>query len=141
MAESIQGYKQGIKSFNITPSNLNRFSVLSFNSIKSKLRAAEWIHSMESSLMYRVSHETWQLVNSFECLLPFQVLYIKDFCSLFCFEINFIIIILPSNVFIILFGIKELNKLWKQTFKTIHQLSCFLGHPVSSFVGSSVIYF
>ena len=29
-------------------------------------------------------------------------------------------------IFIILFGIKQLNKLWK----TIHQLSCFVGHPV-----------
>ena len=33
--------------------------------------------------------------------------------------------------FIILFDIKELNKLWKKTFKTIYQLSCFLGHQVS----------
>ena len=32
--------------------------------------------------------------------------------------------------FIILFGIKELYKLWKKTFKTIHQLSYFVGHPV-----------
>ena len=31
------------------------------------------------SLRYRVSHETWQLVNSFECLLPYTVLDIKDF--------------------------------------------------------------
>ena len=22
------------------------------------------------------------------------------------------------------------NSIWKKTFKTIHQLSCFLGHPV-----------
>ena len=29
----------------------------------------------------------------------------------------------------ILFGIKQLNKL-KKTLKTIHQLSCFEGHPV-----------
>ena len=28
---------------------------------------------------YRVSHETWQLVNSFECLLPYIILDIKDF--------------------------------------------------------------
>ena len=34
---------------------------------------------------------------------------------------NFIII-QPSDV---LFGIKDLNKLWKKTFKTIHQLSCY----------------
>ena len=30
-------------------------------------------------LWYRVFHETWQLVNSFECLLPYTVLDIKDF--------------------------------------------------------------
>ena len=28
---------------------------------------------------YRVSHETWQFVNSFECLLPYIVLDVKDF--------------------------------------------------------------
>ena len=28
------------------------------------------------------------------------------------------------------FGIKQLNKLWKKTFETIQQLSCFVGHPV-----------
>ena len=32
--------------------------------------------------------------------------------------------------FIIRFGIKQLNKLWKKTFETIYQLSCFVGHPV-----------
>ena len=31
---------------------------------------------------------------------------------------------------IILFGIKQLKKLWKKTFKNIYQLSCFVGHPV-----------
>ena len=30
--------------------------------------------------------------------------------------------------FIILLGIKERYKLWKKTFETIHQLSCFVGH-------------
>jgi len=34
--------------------------------------------------------------------------------------------------FIILFGTKELNKLLKTQFQTIHQLSCFVGHPVAS---------
>ena len=29
--------------------------------------------------LYRVSHETWQLVNGFECLLPYVILDIKDF--------------------------------------------------------------
>ena len=31
---------------------------------------------------------------------------------------------------IIVFGIKQRNKLWKKTFYTNHQLSCFVGHPV-----------
>ena len=34
---------------------------------------------------------------------------------------------------IILFGIKQINKIWKKTFLTIYQLSCFLGHPVYHF--------
>ena len=50
--------------------------------------------------------------------------------NLFYFEINFTKIWLPYNIFIILFSIKQLNKLWKKTFLTIHQLSCFVGHPV-----------
>ena len=29
-----------------------------------------------------------------------------------------------------LFYIKQHNHLWKKTFKTIHQLSSFVGHPV-----------
>ena len=33
--------------------------------------------------------------------------------------------------FIILFGIKELNKLWKKIFKTIHQHVLFYGTPCS----------
>ena len=37
------------------------------------------ISSTGKSESYRVSHETWQLVNSFECLLPYTVLDIKDF--------------------------------------------------------------
>ena len=31
------------------------------------------------SAKYRVPHETWQLVNGFECLLPYIILDIKDF--------------------------------------------------------------
>ena len=31
---------------------------------------------------------------------------------------------------IILFNIKEPNKLWKKQIKTIHQLSWFMGHPL-----------
>ena len=32
---------------------------------------------------------------------------------------------------IILFGIKQLEKLWKKTFKNIYQMSFFVGHPVA----------
>ena len=36
---------------------------------------------------------------------------------------------------IILFGILQLKKLWKKTFLNIHQLSCFVGHPVAQVPG------
>ena len=36
-----------------------------------------------------------------------------------------------TDIFITLFGIKELYKLWKKTFKPSPQLSCFVGHPVT----------
>ena len=36
------------------------------------------------------------------------------------FETNFSITWLPYNICIIVFGIKQLNKLWKKTFLTIH---------------------
>ena len=74
---------------------------------------------------YRVSHETWQLVNSFDCLLTYTVLDIKGcllqiisfktiFCStIFYFEVNFTTIYELNNLCIC---IKQLNKLWKKTF-------------------------
>ena len=49
---------------------------------------------------------------------------------IFYCEINFTIIKLSYKNVISLFSIKQLIKLWKKTFKTIHQLSCFVGHPV-----------
>ena len=47
---------------------------------------------------------------------------------------NFTITCQSFNIFIILFDIKELYKIWKKAFKTIPQLSCFVGHPVYKFV-------
>ncbi len=38
---------------------------------------------------YRVSHKIWQLVNSFECLLPYTVLDIKDFLQLISLKKTF----------------------------------------------------
>ena len=80
-----------------------------------------------------MSHETWQLVNSLKCRF-FHILYwfIKTICSLFCKKnllIKYILIYFYNNIifFVILFGIKQLNKLWKKTFLTIY---CFVGHPV-----------
>ena len=36
-------------------------------------------------VIYRVSHETWQFLNSFKCLLPYAVLDIKDFLQFILF--------------------------------------------------------
>ena len=78
-------------------------------------------------------HNSWWIVLN----VVFHTLYkaLKTFCSLFLqkksysklfhFEINFDCHV---RYFIILF--KELNKLWKMTFKTVYQLSCFVGHTV-----------
>jgi len=77
--------------------------------------------------------------NSFECLLPYTVLYNKDVyfvkkffarIYMFYFDFKFTILWMPYNSFIILFDIKQFNKLWKKTFKTIYQLPFFVGHPV-----------
>ena len=84
-------------------------------------------HLRTKPFSYRVSHDTWQLVNSFECRLPYTVLDIKGFLAvyfvkkIFCsnildFEINFTIIWLLYNIFIIVFPIKQLKKFWKKTF-------------------------
>ena len=43
----------------------------------------------------------------------------------------FSLIIIFYLLFNILFGIKQLHKLWKKTFLTILQLSCFVGHSVA----------
>ena len=81
-----------------------------------------WISFIIWKKWYRVSHETWQLVNSFERLLPYTVLYIEDFSQFISLKKSFsqIFFTLKSNLlfykchmilFIILFGIKPLNKL------------------------------
>ena len=85
---------------------------------------------------YRVSHETWQFVNSFECLHLYTVYTLKTFCSIIRLKKSFtkiyfiLISILPWYdchiiFFMIHFGIKQ-----QKTFLTIHRLSCFVGHPV-----------
>ena len=38
---------------------------------------------------YRVSHETWQLMNSFKCLLPYAVLDIKHFLQFISLKIYY----------------------------------------------------
>ena len=78
---------------------------------------------------YRVSQETWQLVNSFQCLLPwhctnclllqtFAVQFVKKifYSKIYLFEINFTKILLLYKFLIIIFGVKQLYKLWKKTF-------------------------
>ena len=82
----------------------HRFPLMHFLSYYNLFEMVKFQVSNGSSidLRYRVSHETWQLVNSFECLLPHTVLDIKDFLQLilkkmfnsyiFYCEINFTII-------------------------------------------------
>ena len=68
------------------------------------------ILSSFGAFLYRVSHKTWQLVNSFECLLPYTVLIYKDFLqfillkkifysNIFKFKIIFTKIWLSYNIF------------------------------------------
>ena len=45
-------------------------------------------------MTYRVFHETWQLVNSFECLLPYTLIDIKDFL-----QFNLLKKMFYSNIF------------------------------------------
>ena len=74
-----------------------------------------------------VFHETWQFVNSFECLLPYTALDIIDLCSWFSLKnlllkyillwIQFYYDMAGIQIFyIILLGFKQLNTLWKKTF-------------------------
>ena len=39
--------------------------------------------------LYRVSHETWQLINSFECRLPYAILDIKGCLQFISFKKSF----------------------------------------------------
>ena len=90
--------------------------------------------------IHRVSRETLQLVNSFECLLPYILLDNKDFLEFISLKKFFLLkyILLWNNVTIkwlpynmlLLSLVSNINKLWKKTFVTICQLSCFVGHPV-----------
>ena len=85
--------------------------------------------------IYRVSHETWQLVNSLKCLLPWLI---KLFDAK---ENNKKYYIIVKNEFKLKYiWVKDFFKqnnlqkvlinqysIWQKTFKTIYQLSCFVG--------------
>ena len=95
------------------------------------------ISDLKRQFNYRVSHETWQLVNGFESLLPYIILDIKDFFQFISLTNSFTQIYFPlksiffkmtAMLYFFLFCIKELNKLWKKTFKTIHKFM-FRGTP------------
>ena len=80
-------------------------------------------------------------MNSFECRLPYIILDIKDFLQFILLTNSFTQIYFTlKSVFLLndchvvfltfIFYIRQHNNLWKKTFKNIHQLSCFVGHPV-----------
>ena len=50
------------------------------------MQCAFWHRKIFKYFKYRVSHETWQLVISFECFLPYTVLDIKDFLQFILFK-------------------------------------------------------
>ena len=88
---------------------------------------------------YRVSYKTWQLVNSFQCLLPWYCIsYIRFFCRLFrlknlllkyTFVWNqFTKILLPYIFLIIIFGSNNLKNYGRRHFKLF--INC---HVTSSF--------
>ena len=94
-----------------------------------------------------MSHETRQLANCFECLLPYTISGVKDFLqfdyfkqvlysNIFCFEINFNITWLPYDIFFSLVSKNLINV----ELKLYHQLSCFIGHPVCALTHYSFIY-
>ena len=71
--------------------------------------------------------KTSELVNSFECLVPYTVLIYKDILQFILlkksftqiyFHLKSILQLYDCHIlfFVILFGIKQLNKLWKKTF-------------------------
>ena len=85
-----------------------------------------------------MSNETWQLVNGFECLLPYIILDIKDFFLVYFvsklfyqiyFTLKSIFNKMTAIFYLLLFSFVS-RSLTNLTFKTIHQLSCFVGHPV-----------
>ena len=88
-----------------------------------------------------MSHETWQLVNSLECLLPYTVLHMKDFSQFISLKNSFsqICSTLKSNllfyechiIFFLFFSLVSNNftNYGRRPFKTIYQLwkwKCFL---------------
>ena len=88
-----------------------------------------------------MSHETWQLVKSFECLLSYAVLNIKDFAAYLVFKKLLKYILLRNQFYynmnaikyLLLFSLSTNNLIWygRNHFELFQQLSCFVGHPVA----------
>ena len=95
------------------------------------------------------SHETWQLVNSFQCIPWYCVSYFRHFAvyfvkqifylNIYLFEINFTIILLP-------FSFLSSSLVWNSltnyfvSWDTLY-VRCFVGHPVCTlFRGTPCMY-
>jgi len=77
---SLSGWK-GLKKF-IPRDSFNSSLYILFSMVKTLVYSN--VHSGFTGIRtiferYRVSHETWQLLNSFECLLPYAIQDVKDF--------------------------------------------------------------
>ena len=114
-------------------------SILAKADVKCRLSWAQFFWNV-IRITYGVSHETWQLVNSLKCILPslsclfYSILRIKIWQSFYCkinLKINYIWVKDFSNKITCKKSLIFLYIKCKTTFKTIHQLSCFVGHPVN----------
>ena len=93
---------------------------------------------------YRVSHETWQLVNSFECLLPYSLLFdTKDnntntFWESCYSKIGYKVKYVSEKHLFNEINFKKPSISIKYIKDDLYNylLSCFVGHPVSRCLSS-----
>ena len=125
------------------PMHIYRFIYNSFSIYRDGFRqlySRDWrLRLQVLKLNYRVSHETWQLVKSCQCLLPYAVLDIIDFLQFITLKKTLLKYILLRNQFyynitdikyFLLFSLVTNNLTYygRRHFKLC--IKCFGGHHV-----------
>ena len=59
------------------------------------------VKNIKPNTIYKVSHETWQLINSFECRLPYTVLDIKGSLQFFSFKKSFALVYFTLKIILL----------------------------------------